>query len=60
MYPFTSNLYDNQQLISFLKTTPKTTIPKLKQLPEEAVLWRAVSVGRELKFHLMDREYLGF
>ncbi len=48
MYPFTSNLYDNQQLKvykqctkSFFKTTPKTTkitIPELKQLPEEAVL----------------------
>ncbi len=45
MYPFTSNLYDFQQLIVYKQctksTTPKTTkitIPELKQLPEEAVL----------------------
>ena len=49
--------------IPFLKTKPKTTkitIPELKQLPEEAVLWRAVSVGPELKFHWEDREYLNW
>ena len=68
MHPFTFILYHNQQLIvckqcttSILMTTPKTIkikIPDLKQLPDKAVLWRAVSVGYELHFHRTDNEQL--